>query len=144
MSYVHEAFREERTVSTVLWLPRSPDLSTYDFYLWDNLKAKVYSNNPHTNEELKTNIRHAIVEITPNELANVAGKTCWNVLSCVSKLMINSFSSSCKLLNVLHVVLNNNNLPCCTILYSVFTLNEWMFYMPLLRWSHCIITIISS
>ena len=57
MPYVHEAFGEESTVSTVLWLPRSPDLSTCDFYLLGNLKAKVYSNNPHTIEELKTNIR---------------------------------------------------------------------------------------
>ena len=47
MSYAHEAFGEERTVSTGLWPPRSPDLSTYDFYLWGNLKGNVYGNNPH-------------------------------------------------------------------------------------------------
>ena len=45
--------------------------SICDFYLWGNLKDKVYSNNPHTIEELKINIHNAIVEITPNELANV-------------------------------------------------------------------------
>ena len=79
MSYVHEAFGEEFTVSTGLWPLRSPDLSTCNFYLWGNLKGKFYSNNLHTIEESKTNIRNAIAEITPHELAEVAG----NVLSCV-------------------------------------------------------------
>ena len=72
MSYVHEAFEEEPTVSIGLWPLRSSDLSTCNSYLWGNLKGKVYINNPHTIEELKTNIRNAIAEITPHELANVA------------------------------------------------------------------------
>ena len=50
-----------------LWSPRSPDLSTCDFYLWGNLNSKVYSNNPHTIEELKRNIRNTIAEITPTK-----------------------------------------------------------------------------
>ena len=40
MSYVHEAFGEERTVYTGLWPVRSPNMSTCDFYLWGNLKDK--------------------------------------------------------------------------------------------------------
>ena len=72
MLYVHEAFGEERTVSTGLWPPRSLDLSICDFYLWGNLKGEVYSKNPHRIEEWKTNIRNAIAEITQNELAKVA------------------------------------------------------------------------
>ena len=60
-------------------------------------------------------------------------ETCWNVLSCVSKFMVNSFSTSCELLNVLQVVLNNNNAPYCTVLYPIFTLNEWMLCMLLIR-----------
>ena len=51
MAYVYEAFGEERTVTIRLWPPRSPGLSTCNFYLWGNLKAKVYSNNPHTIEK---------------------------------------------------------------------------------------------
>ena len=41
MSYVHGAFGEEPTVATGLWPPRSPGLSTCDFYLWGNLRGKV-------------------------------------------------------------------------------------------------------
>ena len=83
MSYVHEAFGEERTVSTGLWPPRSPDLSTCDFCLWDNLKGKVHSNNPKTVKELKTNICNAIAEITSNELANVAGNMLKRAELCI-------------------------------------------------------------
>ena len=64
-----------------LWPPRSPDLSIYDFYLWGNLMGKVYSNNPHTIEELKTNIHNA--EITPNELAKVAGNMLKRAELCI-------------------------------------------------------------
>ena len=60
MSPAHEAFGEERTVSTGLWPPRSLNLSICGFYFWGYLKDKVYSNNPHTIEELKTNIRNII------------------------------------------------------------------------------------
>ena len=43
------------------------------FICGGNLKGKVYSNNPHTIQELKMNIRNAIALITPNELAKVTG-----------------------------------------------------------------------
>ena len=52
--------------------------SICDFYLWGSLNGKVYSNNPHTIEEIKMNIRNVIVEITQNELAKVTG----NMLKC--------------------------------------------------------------
>jgi hypothetical protein len=35
-----------RIISTGLWPPRLPDLSVCDFYLWGNLKGKVYRNTP--------------------------------------------------------------------------------------------------
>jgi hypothetical protein len=38
---VHEPFTEEKTVSNGLWPPRSPDLSTFDFFLGDIVRAKV-------------------------------------------------------------------------------------------------------
>ena len=54
-------------------LPDSPIYIFAIFICGGNLRGKVYSNNPHTIEELKTNIRNAIVEITQNELE----KVCW-------------------------------------------------------------------
>ena len=42
------------------WPPRSPDLNPCDFYLWGNLKAKVYNPLPKTLDELKANIEREI------------------------------------------------------------------------------------
>jgi hypothetical protein len=36
-----------------LWPVCSPDLAPCSFYLWGNLKDKVYRTNTHTKEELK-------------------------------------------------------------------------------------------
>jgi hypothetical protein len=52
INVLNEVF-EDRLISRGLWLATSPDLNPCDFYLWENLKDKVYSNNPHTLDELK-------------------------------------------------------------------------------------------
>jgi hypothetical protein len=46
-------FDDEQIINQGLWPPRSPDLSICDFYLWGNLKEKVYQNNPRTADALK-------------------------------------------------------------------------------------------
>ncbi|CAF4848254.1 unnamed protein product [Pieris macdunnoughi] len=40
----------------IAWPPRSPDLTPPDFFKWGYLESKVYSNNPATINQLKTNI----------------------------------------------------------------------------------------
>jgi hypothetical protein len=71
---------QERTVSKCLWPPRSPDLSTCDFYLWGYLKGKVYESNPHTLDELRKNIRSTIkFTVLPKVYLNVI-KRAKNVL----------------------------------------------------------------
>ena len=65
-------FTEERTISKGLWPPRSPDLSSCDFYLWGTLKQKVYANNPDNLDQLKGNITNAIRRITREELQAVS------------------------------------------------------------------------
>ena len=65
-------FTEELSVIKCLWSPRSPDLSTCDFYLWGYLKGKVYANNPNKYwEDLKENIRIEILRIDIAELHRV-------------------------------------------------------------------------
>ncbi|CAK9799157.1 hypothetical protein ANTPLA_LOCUS1913 [Anthophora plagiata] len=53
------------------WPPRSPDLTSPDFFLWGYLKGQVYANKPTTIEELKDNIRKEIQEITQETCENV-------------------------------------------------------------------------
>jgi inhibitor of nuclear factor kappa-B kinase subunit alpha len=59
---------EDRMIIRGLWPARSPDLNPCDFYLWGNLKDKVYSNNLHTLVELKQRIRKIISSIEVSEL----------------------------------------------------------------------------
>jgi inhibitor of nuclear factor kappa-B kinase subunit alpha len=58
----------DRIISLGLWPARSPDLNPCDFYLWGNLKQKVYKTNPNTIEEPKENIRNEVSAISPGEL----------------------------------------------------------------------------
>jgi hypothetical protein len=71
LARVHEMFTAERTVSNGLWPPRSPDLSTCDFYLWGYLKGRVYEQIPRNVEELRDNTRNSIRNITTTELTRV-------------------------------------------------------------------------
>ncbi|KAJ4427227.1 hypothetical protein ANN_24844 [Periplaneta americana] len=51
-----------RRGSAAEFLPRSPDLTFPDFYLWGALKDTVYTTN-HTLEELRVQIEHACNDI---------------------------------------------------------------------------------
>jgi hypothetical protein len=46
-----------KIISTgVLLIHQVPVLTPFDFYLWGNLKHRVYKTNTHMEEELKENI----------------------------------------------------------------------------------------
>ena len=59
MTLLDDVFAD-RIISKSIWLPRSPDLSPPDFFLWDAMKNSVYSNDPHTTDELKMSITEYI------------------------------------------------------------------------------------
>jgi hypothetical protein len=48
--------------------PRSPDLTTPDFFLWGNLKEQVYKRHTHNRLELKRAIQYANEAITDDTL----------------------------------------------------------------------------
>jgi hypothetical protein len=56
---LHEFFGEN-VISKGVWMPRSPDLTSPDFFLWSYLKDNVYRSNPQDLKELKMNITLAI------------------------------------------------------------------------------------
>ena len=65
LDVLHPVF-EDRTISRkadVVWPPRSCDLTTLDYYLWNTVKDKRYADKPETIDALKDNIREAIGEI---------------------------------------------------------------------------------
>jgi hypothetical protein len=70
MAYLESVF-PGRLISKRLWRPRSPDLSSPDFFLWGHLKDTVYSNHPHTLQELQANIQLTVDRISTGTLQNV-------------------------------------------------------------------------
>lgn len=64
---------ESRYGCGIEWPPYSPDINPCDYYLWGNLKDKVYQPAPATAEGLKTRIREEINKITTEELRRVIG-----------------------------------------------------------------------
>jgi hypothetical protein len=67
MAFLEDVFAG-RIVSKTIWPPRSPDLSPPVFFLWDEMRNSVYSNNPHAIDELKMatteyirNVDHALL-----------------------------------------------------------------------------------
>ena len=55
----------------VVWLPRSCDLTSLDYYLWGAITDKFYADKPETIDALKDNIREAIGEIYLHTIDNV-------------------------------------------------------------------------
>jgi hypothetical protein len=82
INVLNEAF-ENRLISRGLWPARSPDLNSCNFYLWGNLKDKVYSNNPHTLVEHKQRIRETISSIEVSELTLVSNNIFKRLKACL-------------------------------------------------------------
>ena len=55
----------------VVWSPRCCDLTPLDYYLWDAIKDKYYSDKPETIDVLEDNISEAIGEIQLHTIDNV-------------------------------------------------------------------------
>lgn len=70
LQYLQEFFGE-RLLSKDRFPTRSPDLTPLDFYLFGNLKTKIFRNRLHTIEELKVAIEEEIHNINQQELQHV-------------------------------------------------------------------------
>ena len=65
------------------WPPRSPDLSSCDYFLWGYLKSKVFQTRPATTQELKERIQTEIRAITPVVLRRVSENLRTRFAQCV-------------------------------------------------------------
>ncbi|GFX54969.1 uncharacterized protein TNCV_3318861 [Trichonephila clavipes] len=77
IAFLIQTFGEDRIVSRrrrYTWLPRSPDLTPADFWLWGYLKSRVYLSGPSSLLELKDAIHSEVSSIHPDMLHSaVAG-----------------------------------------------------------------------
>ncbi|KYN03413.1 hypothetical protein ALC62_05805, partial [Cyphomyrmex costatus] len=53
------------------WLPRSPDLNPFDFFLWGHLKSVVYKTSPENVNDLRQKIIQECRVIPANTFQNV-------------------------------------------------------------------------
>lgn len=53
------------------WPPRSPHLTSPDFYLWDYLKNVMYKETPTTREDMKNRIKRACNNIPRRILLSI-------------------------------------------------------------------------
>lgn len=68
-NYLDECF-PERWIGRngpVAWPPRSPDLTPLDFFLWGEVKRRVYTRETNTVEELRQKIIEAFNSVKANE-----------------------------------------------------------------------------
>lgn len=84
MRFLREFF-DDRIISKGLWPPRSPDLTSPDFFLWGYLKGRVYKNRPHTLDDLKMNITTEINNINVNVLKKVSSNMIKRVHACITE-----------------------------------------------------------
>ncbi|KAJ4447785.1 hypothetical protein ANN_09793 [Periplaneta americana] len=73
----------QKIIKTNLWPPRSPDLTTPDFFLWGYLKDRVYATRPQTMGDLKHNITQEIQAIDNRVLQRVASNMERHVELCL-------------------------------------------------------------
>jgi hypothetical protein len=62
-------FRLKPRFGDMPWPPRSPDLSSCDFFLWGYVKGRVYTHQPRNLNELKDAIRQEVLTIDQQLLA---------------------------------------------------------------------------
>jgi hypothetical protein len=67
----------------IAWPPRSPDLTSLDYFLWGHLKTVVYSSKPRSFDKLKVRITNAIHEISEQQLRNVFNELQYRFERCV-------------------------------------------------------------
>lgn len=79
MELLHEFF-DNRIVD---FPPRSPDLTIMDYFIYPHLKNRVFTNRPHTIEELTDAIRNVCEEITPHNLRNAFNNMRRRVTVCI-------------------------------------------------------------
>jgi transposase len=83
LELIHDARNDEHKISKTIRPPRSPDLSPPDFCVWSAIKNSVYSNNPHTIDELKMAITEHIRNVDRAVLNTVFQNTVRRVNKCL-------------------------------------------------------------
>lgn len=69
----------------VQWPPRSPDLTSPDFFLWGYLKGVVYRSQPTTRDDMMLRIREACAAIPQEIIASTVESFSKRVNLCIQE-----------------------------------------------------------
>ena len=69
-------------ISKGIWPARSPDLAPPDFYLFGDLKQKIYRNSPQCLEELEEAIQNQLAKISRDTLKSVFQSLVKRIRAC--------------------------------------------------------------
>lgn len=75
---LRQHFTESRVISChfpIRWPPRSPDITTCDFWLWGFLKDNIYSRRKASVADLKDSIRRHVLDIWADSLRSAVENT---------------------------------------------------------------------
>jgi len=78
-----QSFFGDHIISKGVLLPRSPNLTPPDYFLWGYLKGRVYRNKPRTIDALKANVTEEIQAVTADVLARNFQNIARRVQSCL-------------------------------------------------------------
>ena len=69
---------------SISWAPRSPDMTSLDFFLWGYIKNNVYKNNLKDLDDLKIKLIQEIRSIEKEMLKNVFSEIEKRLSFCIS------------------------------------------------------------
>ncbi len=75
-------FFNDRIISQGLRLPRSPDFTPLNFFLWGYIKDHIFQVEPESNDHLKEFITNVIATIDQNMLKKVFFNMPWHIKLC--------------------------------------------------------------
>lgn len=81
LRFLEDVFAD-RVITHPLWPPRSPDLTPLDFYLWGELKGKVYEQDPQDLNDLRAAISAQINQISEQNLEDTFANLVKRVQLC--------------------------------------------------------------
>ena len=85
--FLHEQFPDRWIghCDPIKCAPRSPDLTSFDFFFWGYIKSKVYGTSPRDLLSLEERIRNTCASVTPEMLPDVGQACVKRWLDCYEK-----------------------------------------------------------
>lgn len=85
--YLNEAYPDHwiGRQGPVAWPPRSPDMTPLDYYLWGDMKQKIYSQPINTQAELQARIINCAAGLDPDVIRRATSQITYRANLCLQQ-----------------------------------------------------------